>query len=380
MIQLAVLEKRGYAPKLLTSRCSKDSTLGQNQELLPHYTILIGGHPVKSGEEGKVLDGETAILAVPQRTLVDINLVEAGGETRKTCFASVLDTVGDLKRHLSSQAAADFPWDDALVYDVHGEQLQDASLLSTAANFSTQRCRLNFARPPDAAGLSAAAGPLATLAPQWRAVQVPDDLAGLKQHLEAALQAALASWPGAGGAAADEQLETSSYDAVRRRLPSDSAPAPAPGPSPDLQRARQAFATAAADGASACPALGREAVALVDAVTAALEGTNAAAARQSAAAAECLAEGIAYLASRAPRERRHAAHAAHIRDAEAALDLHRDIRAGKVVAYKGSEKMVDMQRALNATQTVRAGPKEMDRARGDLDKLAAELADRAPGR
>ena len=277
------------------------------------YTLLVEGHPVLQEESDEILDEDVSVLGIPHKICVYINIFKSGEKSNKKCFASAQDTIRDLKLHLPLQNAVDFPLGDALIYDVHGNQLEDASSLSAAATFSTRCCRLNLVPQSEGAGAIAAArpgqtDPVSALAAQWRAVEV--EPAGLVQHLLSVVEAALASGP---DAAAEEQLEPSSYDAARQRLPSDTRPAAAAGPSPDLLRVRRALApSAAASGASACPALGRQAVALIDALSACLGGSNAQAAARIAAAMECVTAVVGYLASRAPREHRHAAYAAQI--------------------------------------------------------------------
>ena len=273
-------------------------------------------------------------------------------------FASFDATVADLKPILASKRIIDFPAAQALIYDVCGNLLQDSSKLSFSENFSPSCCRLTCTRPVPRGG--GGEDPLsAELAAQWRTVDTGTAFADrLEKRLVSQVSSILASEP---SLEAEEELKTSSYDALRRRLPAPTQPITTT--SSKLRDTKARFAAAAAP-TSACPALGLEIVALLRDVAADLGNTNPSIAEQCAAAVADLHDGVEYLASRAPRVHRHDTHSKQIRNAEASLDLHKKIRAGKVDAYRGFEKHDEMERALNATSLVRKRERERERERG----------------
>ena len=372
-------DQGGYKRALIFSDISKDITASQLQKILPFYTILQEGHLIACEDGDKPLDENTALLAVPQKTSVHIKVVGPSGALSDVkVFASENSTVEGVKMILTSKNSIDFPLDQALFYDVNGRHLPDPCLLSTAANFANSCCRLICIHSPNPAVL-------AELSAEWRTVEVADEpTLRLAQQLKSSIGSVLAAWsagsggaaggglpspaggdPAGGGVEAEELLQPSSYAAARQRLPSAALPAVSAAAPPELERVKARF-VAAAGGGSACPALGAQAVALLDSVAAALRGTNAELAGRCAAAVDSLGGAVEYLASRAPREHRHAAYAAQIREAERALELHRSIRAGRVEALRGPDNMEEMTRALAATEGVRRRPRAASRLPLDI--------------
>ena len=87
-------------------------------------------------------------------------------------------------------------------------------------------------------------------------------------------------------------------------------------------------------------------------MTAKLGETNPPLAARCAGAVEGLLDGVTHLATRVPREHRHGTHFEQIFEAEEALDLHRNIRAGKVQELVGTENFDARRRAEDATSAV----------------------------
>ena len=316
----------------MCSEISKDSTVSPLQKDRPRCTNLQEGHLIACEDVDKPLDEKTALLAVPEKTCVYIKVVgPSGAISDLTIFASVHNTVEELKMILTSKNIIDFPLDQALIYDIRGSLVPDPCLLSTAANFSNSCCRLICIHSPDPAVLT-------DLSAQWRTVDVADEpTVRLAQQLTYAVESALSAWdpayglpspadPADGGVEAEEVLQPSSYAAVRQHLPSAALSTFAAVDAPELERVTEGFA----------------------------------------AAVDSLGGAVEYLASRAPREHRHAAYAAQIREAERALELHRSIRAGRVEALRGPDNMEEMTRALAATEGVRRRPRAASRLPLDI--------------
>ena len=349
----------GFAKELKTMQIEDTmATPSQLQNNMPFHTFLQEGHLLSPEDKDAPLNRQAAMLAVPRKIFLDIN-IKTGEHSNKRVFADVNDTVATLKGNMSSKRFIAFPTSQAGLYDTYGNLLQDTCLLRQLACDSTNDTPaylqiVCIQHHPDSTAVAPAfADKLPVLANQWRAIKVGDEPARLTQHLSSALATALASLPGYGSAGVgeggtedEEELPTSTYSP-----PPSIRKSAAAATSPEFERVKACFAAAAA-GVSACPALGAQAVALLDDVAAALAGTNPGLAAKCAAAVDPLRGAVECLASRVPRQHRHETYAAQIREAERALELHRSIRAGKMEAYNGSENRDAMRQALAATETV----------------------------
>jgi hypothetical protein len=345
-VQVAAFGHHSFASKLMTQEFDKDSMPTTNvlSRAMPNYTILKDGHPISVEDGEKPLEQGAAFIAVPQKIRILINF-ERSGQALHELSAPIDGKVADLKHALSSRRVIDFPAAEALIYDLRGNLLQDPSLLSASYDFSPSSCRLTCTRKVNQTG-----GPVAAdLEKQWQTVDAAAEVSDrLQERLQSAVSSTLAS-EGGKGLEAEEELQTSSYDAFTRRLPAATHPPTAP---PRQLNDIQARFAAAAPPTSECPALGEQIVVLVKGVTAKLGETNPPLAARCAGAVEGLLDGVTHLATRVPREHRHGTHFEQIFEAEEALDLHRNIRAGKVQELVGTENFDARRRAEDATSAV----------------------------
>jgi hypothetical protein len=178
---------------------------------------------------------------------------------------------------------------------------------------------------------------------QWGVISLGERPAKLSQRLEQSIKTAMSIEDDK----ADDPLENSIYS-------SDSLPQPEPptkGISAELENAKARFAALHAQTNTGSPAY---ATSLLDTLTAGLDGFYPDIAGLCAEAVQSLMPPVEFLASRVPREHRHAAHRDNIRESRDALDSYRDIRADKIPQLTGSEKLEEMRSARESTASVRS--------------------------
>jgi hypothetical protein len=232
-VQVAAFGHHSFASKLMTQEFDKDSMPTTNvlSRAMPTYTILKDGHPVSVEDGEKPLEQGAAFIAVPQKIRILIN-VERSVQALHELSAPIDGKVADLKHALSSRRIIDFPAAEALIHDLRGNLLQDPSLLSASYNFSPSCCRLTCTRKVNQTG-----GPVAAdLERQWQTVDAAAEVSDrLQERLQSAVSSTLAS-EGGKGLEAEEELQTSSYDAFTRRLPAATHPPTAPPASSTTSR------------------------------------------------------------------------------------------------------------------------------------------------
>ena len=269
----------------------------------------------------------------------------------------ICSTVGTLKQQLL-RCSHDFQ--KISLYDMLGRCLKnDAQPLSEISLYAHQNCKLiclkQYEKDADNAGIQKAKlEAVLGLSSRWSAIAVGEQPAQLARNLHQSIESVLSSID-SDHDHLEAPLESSTYSCAGLPRPEP----PRQGASPELETAKARFASLLAPANSECPA---HATALLSTLANELGGFSPDLAGQCAGAVQSLLEPVEFLASRAPREHRHAAHRDNIRESRDALDLHRAIRADTLPQYSGSENMEAMLSAREATELVRSITRPAPRA------------------
>jgi hypothetical protein len=348
-IQMALRSQDAYESSLTIVESYSTTTTPSAKQLKAQFSdqfaLMEGGFLISDGDE--LLDPVSSTLLVPQESVVNFAITELSSISfYKLCVPACI-TVGEVKQRLLHYKYGDES-KPIQFYDIAGSCLQnDLLLLSEIPLYNQQNCKLICTQPLDAStyrngGSQHTFNDVLGLLNGWSAISLGELPAQLSQNLHRSVETELDNLE-VGTA---DLLEPSTYS--RYQLP--RLEPPTKGLSDQLESVMARFAALRTPANSECPA---HATALLDALATGLDGFSPDLAGMCAGAVQSLLPPVEFLASRGPREHQHAEHRTNILQRRDALNAYRDIKAGKLPQYSGTDNVNAMLEAQQAMETVR---------------------------
>ena len=310
------------------------------------YTILYGGHPADDLKyDGTPHIRELTILAVPKDPVVKILLQN---DTWTSSVGDYKGVISDLKSAL--QERFESLAGEILFIDTMGNVLDDKSSLFSVQCLDDIKlliCKKQVQEYLQASSksdrMTSVLSQALTLQQEWCALgDIRSEIEQVRKNLAKGLQ--VANRKGLSLTGSDVPLKAFAYDRFKQDFPPETA---LPLADSDELSKMTARVTRIVGKNSACPALAQN---IIDSLTSNLQKTNLEFANQSAQFLGSLAEPLAALAKKNPKEHDHDSYHEKLERVKRSLHNYKDIMAGKM--FDSHEEMQQRTDSLQGLDEV----------------------------